>query len=144
MMKRRIIMLNNTSSSKPTPTYSGLTITSTGVGGSLLGLAELLPDEWQMTAFIVIPLISPTFSYLLMHLRCKFTEPLEITFMRSALKRDLKQLKKILKDECASKQVKQKAQKEYDDTLLKIANINKNFANSTKEINIHLGEKEDN
>ena len=53
-------MLNNTSSSKPTPTYSGLTITSTGVGGSLLGLAELLPDEWQMTAFIVIPLISPT------------------------------------------------------------------------------------
>ncbi|WP_334325320.1 hypothetical protein [Gilliamella apicola] len=136
-------MLNNTSSSKPTPTYSGFTITSTGVGGSLLGLAELLPDEWQIRALIFIPLISPTFSYLLMHLRCKFTEPLEITSMRSALKRDLKQLKKILKDECASKQVKQKAQKEYDDTLLKIANINKNFANSTKEINMHFGEKED-
>ena len=96
-------MLNNTSSSKPTPTYSGFTITSTGVGGSLLGLAELLPDEWQIRALIFIPLISPTFSYLLMHLRCKFTEPLEITSMRSALKRDLKQLKKILKDECASK-----------------------------------------
>ena len=70
--------------------------------------------------------------------------PFNISYLRSALKRDLKQLKKILKDECASKQVKQKAQKEYDDTLLKIANINKNFANSTKEINIHLGEKEDN
>lgn len=59
-------------------------------------------------------------------LYCKFIEPPEFVAYRSGLKRDLKALRKILKDNNVSEVTKKKAQKNYDETSLELANLYKN------------------
>lgn len=132
-------MENNTSSGKSPPATGGLTITSTGVGGGLLGIVSFFPPEWQKLGFIIIPIISPAISWMLLFLFCKFSEPFPIIALRAGLNRDLKELRKILNDKNVSKTAKQQAQKEYDDTILKLANLNKTNPHLDKTINISTG-----
>lgn len=137
-------MSNNETSSTSMSAYGSLTITSTGVGAALLGLVQFLPIDWQAIVIAIIPIISPSLSWFLLYLYCKFAEPLPVIQARASLKRDLKEIRVILEDKNASKKFKRDAQKEYDETLLTIANLNKKHLKLDKEINILLDNKEDN
>lgn len=137
-------MSNNATSSTSRSADGSLTMTSTGVGAALLGLVQFLPIDWQAIAIAIIPIISPTLSWFLLYLYYKFAEPLPVIQARASLKRDLKELRVILEDKNASIKFKRDAQKEYDATLLAIANLNKKHLKLDKEINILLDNKEDN
>lgn len=116
---------NNTSSTKISAETKAITATSTGMSGVFLAISTVLPEH-QRIIMILTPFASTFISFMGLILYCKFIEPPEFVAYRSGLKRDLKALRKILKDNNVSEVTKKKAQKNYDETSLELANLYKN------------------
>lgn len=117
---------NKTSPTKVSSGTKTITATSTACSGLLLALSTVFSNETQKIIMACTPFVSTLISWIGLILYCKFVEPPAFAAYRAGLKRDLKILRKILKDKYASEKSKKDAQKNYDETSLLLANLHKN------------------
>lgn len=104
----------------------------TGVTTTLIAFltncSEFLPEQYRHGYTQVIPYLCPVISWALVWCYNRFVEPPEMASIKGKLKRDLKMLKKCLKNKSMSKAAKDKAQLDYDETSLKYASLGRDFA----------------
>ncbi|WP_261128770.1 hypothetical protein [Serratia quinivorans] len=105
---------------------AGTTVTATLIG-VLSSCSGLVGQEHRDTYTQLVPYISPFLSWLLVWWYNRFVEPPEMASIKGRLKRDLKYLRKCLKDKAMSTEAKAEARKDYDDTCLQLARLGRDF-----------------
>ncbi|MGS4679269.1 hypothetical protein ACKURH_08600 [Enterobacter soli] len=105
----------------------GTTATTTLIG-VLSGCTGLLPQEYQDTWKQLIPYISPFISWAGIWVYNRFVEPPEMASIKGKLKRDIRYLKKCLKDKYMSDQAKADVQRDYEETQKQLAKLGRNFS----------------
>lgn len=101
---------------------------TTGLIGALSHCVVLLPVEYQDTFKELIPYISPFISWGFIWIYNRFVEPEDMARIKGKLKRDARYLKKCVNDKTMSESARAEAQKEYDETRMKLARLGREFS----------------
>jgi hypothetical protein len=118
-------------------------ISSAGIGALLTfllnlfssGLCEKFGPDIVEKLVSGVPIVSPLLAFLMTVAWNKWgCESAEVAALRSALKRDVKEFKEILKDSLASPEAKARAQKGYDETRLQIAGLGRSGLNVSLDV----------
>lgn len=104
------------------------TTTTAALIGALTNCASMLPVEYQEGWKLMVPYISPFISWCFIWLYNRFVEPADMARMKGKLKRDLKYLKKCLKDKHMSAEAKAETQLDYDATQRQLARLGRDFS----------------
>lgn len=104
----------------------------TGVTTTLLAFlthcGEFLPEQYRQGYTQVIPYMCPAISLVLVWCYNRFVEPPEMASIKGKYKRDLKLLKKCIRNRTMSQEARDKAQRDYDETSLKLASLGRDYA----------------
>lgn len=99
------------------------TTASVGLGGSLVGICSLLPEQYKNIGLVIIPIISPVLSFFGVYLYNKLIESPEVAGYRAKLKRDLVNLRNLYNDDLVTDYAKEQAKHDYSATKLMLANL---------------------
>lgn len=106
---------------------TGTTTTATLIA-LLTNCSGLLPAEYQEIWKSMIPYVSPFIGWVLIWLYNRFVEPADMAKVKGKLKRDIRYLKKCLKDKNLSDQAKAELRLDYDDTQKKLARLGRDYS----------------
>lgn len=104
------------------------TTATTALIGVLSVCTGLLPREYQDTWKQLIPYISPFISWGCIWLYNRFVEPAEMASIKGKLKRDIRHLKKCLKDKNMSDAAKAEVRLDYDSTQKQLARLGRDYS----------------
>lgn len=104
------------------------TTATTALIGVLTGCTGLLPAEYQDTWKQLIPYVSPFISWGFIWLYNRFVEPAEMARMKGKLKRDIRYLKKCLKDKNMSAEAKADIRLDYEATQKQLARLGRDYS----------------
>ncbi|KJO32782.1 hypothetical protein SR86_12445 [Enterobacter hormaechei subsp. xiangfangensis] len=105
----------------------GTTATTTLIG-VLSGCTGLLPEEYRETWKQLIPYISPFISWAGIWVYNRFVEPPEMASIKGKLKRDIRYLKKCLKDKYMSEEAKADVRRDYEETQKQLARLGRDYS----------------
>ncbi|WP_316677610.1 hypothetical protein [uncultured Tolumonas sp.] len=100
---------------------------STGIGAVLVTVCnQVLPAEWKEIGLSCVPLFSPVLSYGGVYLYNRLIESPEVVAYKARLRRDLRELKSIIKDKHVADETREQARTDYSATRLLLANTGRN------------------
>ncbi|WP_272683251.1 hypothetical protein [Providencia sp. PROV156] len=106
---------------------TGTTVTTTLIG-VLTSMIPLLPDNLQESSRQLIPYISPFLGWALVWIYNRYAVPPGMASVEGKLKRDIKYLKKCLKDKHLSDEEKNSFKDDYIETKKKLARLGRDYS----------------
>ncbi|MBD2782973.1 hypothetical protein [Xenorhabdus szentirmaii] len=105
--------------------------TTAGIGGFLSVLVQVfILKEYIELTLMAVPIITPFLSIFLINLSFVMLDDPVSVAKKAAYRRDLKNLKKTIKDKHCSEAAKDQVRKDYDETRLLLSRVGKE-TNST-------------
>ncbi|MEB6631808.1 MULTISPECIES: hypothetical protein [Kluyvera] len=105
---------------------AGATVAATLVG-VLSNLVGFIPTEYQDSWVKMVPYLSPIIAWALIRLYNYFLEPEELASARRKLERDLKALKKVIKDSTLTDDEKKPFRADYLETQRLLARLGRDY-----------------